>query len=160
MISKSKGFTLVEVLVTLTLIAIIASIAFPLIQVDQKRRNEQLLRDNLTEIRKAIDNYKQASDDGRILRMADQTGYPADLQTLVDGVPDLKDPQGRKVYFLRRIPADPFAPIQDSLHDASKTWKLRSYASEANNPQAGDDVYDVSSRSSEKALNGSYYDHW
>ena len=154
-----QGFTLVEVLVTLSLIALLASIAFPLIQVDYHRNKEKELKEDLREIRTAIDAYKTAVDDGRILRMADQSGYPPTLQILVDGVPDLKDVKGRKIYFLRSIPVDPFDPNND-YSTPDKSWKLRSYASPADAPSAGDDVYDIHSKSPKKALDGTFYANW
>lgn len=154
---RIRGFTLVEMLVTLTLVAIIASMAFPLIQIDQKRRQERELKEALMQIRTALDNYKQAVDEGRIYMPADSSGYPKTLNDLVEGVPDLKDAKGRKVYFLRRIPTDPFAP--DGLtHEES--WGLRSYSSPPDAPEEGDDVYDVYSKSKKTALDGSRYDSW
>lgn len=152
-----RGFTLVEMLVTLTLISIIASMAFPLIQLDQKRRQERELKDALIQIRTALDNYKQAVDEGRIYMPADSSGYPKTLTDLVDGVPDLKDIKGRKIYFLRRIPTDPFVPDQAN---GAESWALRSYASPADAPEAGDDVYDIHSKSKKLALDGTRYDKW
>ncbi len=154
---RIQGFTLVEMLVTLTLVAIIASMAFPLIQIDQKRRQERELKDALIQIRTALDNYKQAVEDSRIYMPADSSGYPKTLNDLVEGVPDLKDAKGRKVYFLRRIPTDPFAP--DGLTPA-ESWGLRSYASPPDAPEEGEDVYDVYSKSKKTALDGSRYDSW
>lgn len=157
MLARIRGFTLVEMLVTLTLISIIASMAFPLIQLDQKRRQERELKDALIQIRSALDNYKQAVDEGRIYMSADSSGYPKTLTDLVDGVPDLKDIKGRKIYFLRRIPTDPFVPDQTS---GEESWALRSYASPADAPEAGDDVYDIRSKSKKLALDGTRYDTW
>lgn len=157
MLTRIRGFTLVEVLVTLTLISIIASMAFPLIQLDQKRRQERELKDALIQIRTALDNYKQAVDEGRIYMPADSSGYPKTLTDLVEGVPDLKDIKGRKIFFLRRIPTDPF--VSDKTNGA-ESWALRSYASPANAPEAGDDVYDIHSKSKKTALDGTRYDTW
>lgn len=157
MIARIRGFTLVEILVTLTLISIIASMAFPLIQLDQKRRQERELKDALGQIRTALDNYKQAVDEGRIYMPADSSGYPKTLTDLVEGVPDLKDIKGRKIYFLRRIPSDPFASDQNI---EANTWALRSYASPADAPETGDDVYDIRSKSKKLALDGTRYDTW
>lgn len=157
MLARIRGFTLVEMLVTLTLISIIASMAFPLIQLDQKRRQERELKDALIQIRTALDNYKQAVDEGRIYMSADSSGYPKTLTDLVEGVPDLKDIKGRKIYFLRRIPTDPFVPDQTS---GTESWALRSYASPADAPEAGDDVYDIRSKSKKTALDGTRYDTW
>lgn len=154
---RISGFTLVEVLVTLTLISIIATMAFPLMQIDQKRRQERELKDALVQIRSALDNYKEAVDEGRIYMPADSSGYPKSLNDLVEGVPDLKDAKGRKIYFLRRIPTDPFNPDDTQGTDS---WAIRSYASPPDAPEAGDDVYDVYSKSKKTALDGSRYDSW
>jgi len=153
-----RGFTLIEMLVTLTLIAILASVVVPLAQVSMQRNQEQELKLALREIRTALDNYKQAADDGRIFKSADDTGYPAQLALLVEGVPDLKDPRGRKLFFLRRIPRDPMN--QDESLTADATWGKRAYRSEANAPAAGEDVYDVYSLSMKTGMNGIAYKEW
>lgn len=152
------GFTLIELVVTVALVAILASVIVPLAQVGVQRGKEQDLKLALREIRAAIDGYKQAVDDGRIYRSIDATGYPPSLQVLVDGVPDLKDPKGRKMYFLRRIPRDPMNA--DATLGADATWGKRSYRSDADNPQEGDDVYDVYSLSQQTGLDGRPYREW
>lgn len=153
-----RGFTLIEMLVTLTLIAILASVVVPLAQVSMQRNQEQELKLALREIRTALDNYKQAADDGRIFKSADETGYPANLLVLVEGVPDLKDPRGRKLFFLRRIPRDPMN--KDDALAADATWGKRSYHSEAKAPTEGEDVYDVYSLSTKSGINGIPYKEW
>lgn len=154
---NTKGFTLVEILVTLTLISLIASMAFPLIQLDQKRQQERELKEALSQIRIALDEYKQATDEGRVYKPVNSSGYPKSLHELVDGVTDLKDIKGRKIYFLRRIPTDPVVPDKTTGIDS---WAMRSYASPSNAPEAGDDVYDIRSKSKKSAINGTTYDTW
>ena len=112
----------------------------------------------LREIRGAIDAYKKASDEGRIAKTAGATGYPPKLELLVDGVIDLRNAKRGKVYFLRRLPRDPFGGDADKS-DAD-TWAKRSYASEASDPKEGDDVYDVMSTSEKVGLNGIAYRKW
>ena len=148
---KAKGFTLVELLVVVAIVGLLASIAAPLAEMSWQRGKEQELRHALRQIREAIDAYKRASDEGKIERKADASGYPPNLAVLVDGVEDKQDPEKSKIFFLRRVPRDPMT---------GEDWGLRSYASPANDPQPGKDVYDVYSRSEEAGLNRVPYREW
>ncbi|APA68200.1 type II secretion system protein [Janthinobacterium sp. SUN118] len=154
-----RGFTIVEMLVTVVLVSILASAAFPMAELAFQRDKEQQLRRNLREIREALDAYKQASDDGRVMRKADQSGYPPNLQVLQDGVPNAKDPDGAPIYFLRRIPRDPFFEKED-MRPAAATWGTRSYASSAAEPKEGADVFDVYSTMEGAGINGIAYREW
>ena len=153
-----RGFTLIELLVTLAILALLGTLVVPVFEITQQRRNEQELRRSLREIRTAIDAYKKASDEGRIAKTIGATGYPAKLELLVDGVVDARSPKKARIYFLRRLPRDPFNGSAD-LDDA-KTWGKRGYASEANEPREGDDVYDVYTTSPKTGLNGIPYSKW
>ena len=155
---RSRGFTLIELLVTLAVLGLLASIAVPVAQVARQRTQEAELRRALHEIRDAIDAYHRASLDGRIAKTARSTDWPPDLDVLVDGVPDQQSPKSAKIFFLRRVPRDPMN-ADASIADA-RTWRRRSYASEANDPQEGDDVYDVFSGSTIVGLDGVPYDKW
>lgn len=147
-----KGFTLIELLIVVAIVALLASVAAPLAELGWQRGKEQDLRHALREIRGAIDAHKRAADDGQIERKADASGYPATLALLVEGVPDKSDPKGEsKIYFLRRVPKDPIT---------GEAWGLRSYASPADSPQEGKDVFDVYSRSDELGLNRIAYKEW
>jgi general secretion pathway protein G len=146
-----KGFTLIELVITVAIVALLASVALPLAEVTVQRNKEKDLRVALREIRTAIDAYKRAGDEGVIEKKADESGYPPTLAALVEGVPDKRKTDGTKVYFLRRVPADPIS---------GEDWGLRSYASSPTEPQAGKDVFDVFSRSAERALNGTTYREW
>lgn len=160
---RARGFSLIELIVTLAIVAILASIAMPLVSVTAQRSKESELRNHLMQIRQAIDAYKKASDEGRIKKSADETGYPPNLEILVEGTEDLKDPNKQKLKFLRRIPLDPMAAQKetDSLSiDQAKGWGLRSYESNPNQPVAGKDVYDVYSLSPLTGTNGIPYAQW
>ncbi len=154
-----RGFSLIELLITMTILGLLASLAAPPLEMAVKRHKEQELHTALREIREAIDAYKRAVDEGKVTRMADESGYPPNLSVLYLGVPDAKDPnKKKKILFLRRMPRDPFYP--DATVDASGTWGKRSYDSDYDKPQAGKDVFDVYSLSPETALNGSLYREW
>lgn len=155
---KRNGFTLIEMMVTVAIIAVLASVIVPLAELSVQRSKEQELRHALREVRAALDAYKHAVDEGRIRHVAGESGYPPDLHTLVEGVRDISSPAGHKIYFLRRVPRDPFSP--DAAVNAESTWGKRSYRSEPDHPKEGRDVYDIYSRSDRVGLNGVPYRDW
>lgn len=154
---RAKGFTLIEMLVVLAMLGVLASAARPLLEMSVQRSREHDLRDGLRTLRTALDAYKRAVEAGSIASSPEDSGYPKTLQLLVDGVADAKSPNGRKFYFLRRLPRDPFAPPD---LPAAETWGQRAYDSPADDPRAGKDVYDVYSRSDRKALDGTKLKDW
>jgi general secretion pathway protein G len=153
----AKGFTLIELVISLAILALIATMAMPMGEVIVQRNKEQDLRHALRQIRTSIDAYKQAYDDGHMVKKVDETGYPPSLAVLEDGVVDAKSPEEKKMYFIRRIPRDPFAPTDIP---AIETWQLRSYDSSATDPHSGDDVFDVYSQAQGNGLNGIPYKDW
>lgn len=154
---QSRGFTLIELLATLALIALVATVALPLAELIIQRGKEAELRTALRQIRTALDAYKQASDEGRILQKSGESGYPKSLEVLVDGIEDAKSPTRTPLRFLRRLPRDPFANPDLRPQD---TWGLRSYRSPPGDPKPGEDVYDIFSRTSGSGINGIPYREW
>ncbi|CAD5373343.1 General secretion pathway protein G [Rubrivivax sp. A210] len=155
---RVRGFTLMELVVTLALLGLMALLAAPLAELSVQRSREQELRAALREIRIAIDRYRLAADQGLIERKLGDSGYPPDLETLVKGVPNQKSPKREALVFLRRVPRDPLA-LPD-IEPAAATWGLRSYASSAEAPMSGADVFDVYSRAEGEGMNGLPYRDW
>ncbi len=147
-----RGLTLVEVLVTITVLLILAGAVMPMAKVTLKRQKELELRRNLRTMRQAIDLYKQYSDQGMIEKLGvDSEGYPPDLDTLVKGVSQVGTT--KKLKFLRRIPMDPFTHKDE--------WGMRSYQDEADSKSWGrQNVYDVYTLYSGTALDGTKYQDW
>ncbi len=154
----NRGFTLVELMIVVAIMGVLASSAMPLYELNAQREKEKELRVALRQIREALDAYKRAVGDGRIARKADESEYPRKLEDLVVGIPDAKDPEKRKIYFLRRLPRDPMSA--DPGQSDAGTWGKRAYESPPDNPQEGDDVFDVYTRSQQIGLNGIAYDKW
>jgi general secretion pathway protein G len=152
-----QGFTLIELLIVVVILGILASITLPLTELASRRAKEEELRTALRQIRTALDAYKKAADENRIERPADTSGYPPNLAILVDGVPAINIPDRPRIYFLRRMPRDPFA---ERNTPAIETWGLRSYESRPDAPKPGDDVFDVYSKSMDTGLNGIPYKNW
>jgi general secretion pathway protein G len=156
---RIRGFTLIELMITVAIIGILASIAVPFAEITIRRNKEQDLRVALRQIRTALDEYKKAGDEGRIEKAVDASGYPPNLEILEKGVPDAQDPESKsRIYFIRRIPRDPFHVGADE--NAAATWGKRSYESPPDAPQPGKDVFDVYSKSEESGLNGVPYKQW
>ena len=153
-----RGFTIIEMVVTVAIIGLLASVALPLAELTVQRAKEHELRRALREIRTGIDEYKRASEQGRVAKAADASGYPARLEMLVEGVPDAKDPGKRPIYFMRRLPRDPFHDGAQAR--AAETWGVRSYDSPPDAPREGKDVFDVYSRSMANGINGVPYREW
>ncbi len=153
-----RGFTLIEMMITVVIVSILALGLVPLGELAVQRSKESDLRTALRQIRTALDAYKKAADEGKIERKADASGYPPSLEALVEGVADQKSPGKKQIYFLRRIPRDPFHG--DASTPAARTWGLRSYESPPDNPRSGKDVFDVYSLAEGKGLSGVPYREW
>lgn len=144
-----RGLTLVELIVTITILSILAGAALPIARFKVKREKERELRYDLYQMRDAIDAYKDAADRGAFQIKLDSMGYPPDLDTLVDGV----EVQGKKVKFLRMIPVDPMT--------GKNEWGMRSLEDDPHSDSfSGKNVFDVYSKSQGTALDGTKYSEW
>ncbi len=155
---RERGFTLVELIVVIAIVSLLATVAMPLERMTTQRFKESELRQALRDLRNGIDAYKRAAEEGRIIVDVNTSGYPPSLDALVNGVEDASDPNKRKIYFMRRIPRDPLYP--DSAAPPAESWGLRSYKSPPDDPQPGDDVYDIHSLAKGVGLNGVPYREW
>ncbi|EHR69794.1 prepilin-type N-terminal cleavage/methylation domain-containing protein [Burkholderiales bacterium JOSHI_001] len=161
----TPGFTLVEMLVVLAIVGILAAAARPVLVLQRQRQQEFALREALRQIRGALDAHKRAADDKRIVQREGASGWPASLQVLVEGVElaasapatGAGGEAARRLYLLRRLPRDPLA---DPRQPAADTWATRASTSPPDAPAAGADVFDVRSRSEQRALDGSVYKDW
>ncbi len=148
-----SGMTLVELIVAVTILGLLSTLAVPLAAYKVKRDKERDLRFALREIRGAIDRYKDASDQQKIQVKVGTDGYPADLDVLVEGVTLVGSATGAKIKFLRRIPIDPITGTTD--------WGKRSSQDDPkSNSWGGQNVFDVYSKSMDRARDGTPYSEW
>lgn len=158
MLSRMRGFTLIELMVALALLALLVSAAAPTLQLTAKRNKEQELKRALWQIRDAIDAYKLAVDNGQIKKSIADSGYPPNLQILVEGVENQQSTEKKKLHFLRSIPRDPFATDLNASN--VETWGKRSYNMTTDGDDSREDVYDVYSFSNEIGINQQPYREW
>ena len=153
---SEQGYTFVEVIVVTSILLILAAAVMPLAQVTSQRQREVELHRSLREMRTAIDKFKDAVDTGQIAASElepGNEGYPPDLDTLVEGISAANDATGRKLKFLRRVPIDPMTN--------STEWGLRSYQDKPDSTSwGGKNVFDVYSKSTATALDGTKYQDW
>lgn len=150
--SRERGFTLIELMITVLVISVLVGLAVPLARNTIKREKELELHTALREVRTAIDKYKDASDKGLIMVKVDTEGYPENLQVLVDGV-QLVGQVDKKLKLLRRIPKDPMTN--------STEWGQRSYQDDPTSSSwGGQNVFDIFTKSEGTALDGSKYKDW
>lgn len=155
---QNHGFTMVELLVVMAILGVLAAAVMPLGETLVIARKERELKAALREIRFALDEYKRVVGQDPVTGATNGSGYPPNLQALASGTVDTRAKgKGQVFYFLRAIPRDPFA---DPQLPPEQTWRLRSYASPADKPQPGADVFDVHSSSQGTALDGTKYAQW
>jgi general secretion pathway protein G len=144
-----RGFTLLELIIATAILVALSSLAVPLARVTIQREKERMLREDLWEMRDAIDRYKDAADRQMFRTKVDSQNYPPDLETLVKG----EDVQGKKVRFLRKIPTDPMTGTTE--------WGLRSMQDDPQSDSwGGQSVFDVFTKSQGTALDGTKYKDW
>ena len=158
LIRAERGFTLVEMVMTVAIVGVLASAALPLANLVSQRSKEQELRQSLLQIREAIDAHRRDFDAGRIAKGTTDSGYPKSLKDLTEGVVDQTSQKKKRIIYLRRLPRDPL--YADTSVPAGETWGLRSYDSPPDEPSPGNDVFDVYSRNKGIGLNGIPYSKW
>lgn len=158
---RRSGLTLVELIMTLTILSILAMVILPSAQLMSKRSKEIELRRDLRVLRNAIDDYKKSYDKAvegkQKIGSLNKSGYPESLEKLTEG-DDFGGAVQEKKRFLRKIPMDPFV---DQKTVQSPGWGLRSTADKPDSSiWGGEDVYDVYSLSEETAIDGTKYKDW
>ena len=149
---KQRGFTLIELIMTVMVISILVGLAVPLARNSIKRQKEVELRTALREMRTAIDKYKDFADRGLIMSKVDTENYPETLEVLVEGV-QLVGQVDKKLKLLRRIPVDPMTN--------STEWGMRSYQDDLKATSwGGQNVFDVYTKSEGTAFDGTKYKEW
>ena len=157
-IRNERGLTLIELVIVVAIMGILAAAVTPLATLSKKRAKELELKRDLRTIRTALDNYKKAYDEKRIDNEIGRSGYPESLLELVEGVRDVKDPEGGRIFFLRRLPRDPMN--DNEFIPPHETWQIRAYDNDHDDFSGGDDVYDIRSSSEDMALDGTAYKDW
>jgi general secretion pathway protein G len=151
--ARQRGMTLVELIVAFTILMLLSTMAVPLARYQVQRNKERDLQRALDEIRKGIDKFKDDMDAGKIgPPKIDSDNYPETLEQLVEGVKAM-GAVDKKIKYLRRIPKDPMTN--------SKDWGMRSTRDD---PKAlawgGQNVFDIYTKSSDKAKDGTPYSEW
>ena len=147
-----RGFTLLELIIVVTMIGILAAIAFPTVRYAHIRGKEVELRAALRQLRGAIDEHKRWSDAGLIEIELGSDGYPPELESLVEPI-EVVGQVDKTIRFLRRIPVDPMTNEAE--------WGMRSYQDDPDSDSwGGEDVFDVYSLADGKGLNGVPYSQW
>ncbi|MCP4220791.1 MAG: prepilin-type N-terminal cleavage/methylation domain-containing protein [bacterium] len=151
---RSKGFTLIELIIVIVIISILTAVAIPMVEMSVKREKEIHLRRNLRIIRSAIDEFKKFVEENKIERDEDTYNYPEELEELITGV-EYKDKENNEkiMKFLRSIPVDPMTNTFE--------WGLRSYQDKRDSYSwGGENVWDVYTESERMALDGTKYKEW
>lgn len=159
--SKSqRGFNLIEMMVTVVILSILASVAIPYAELSVRRSHEYELKSTIRDIRSAIDRFHldwQAQQIVSSPSLVSDDGYPRTLAVLVNGI-DEKGAMNKKRYYLRRIPKNPFV---DPNLPVEEHWQLRGYQDAPDALYWGErDVYDVRPNTDRIAIDGTPYKSW
>lgn len=148
-----RGLTLIELIVAFTIMMILTSMAVPLARYKVQRDKERDLERALTQMRTAIDKFKDDMDAQKIgPAKLDSDNYPESLQQLVDGI-KATGSVDKKIKYLRRIPKDPMTNSYD--------WGLRSTRDDPTSQSwGGQNVFNVYTKSMDKARDGTPYSEW
>jgi len=148
-VGQERGFTLLELVIATAILVVLSTLAVPMARLTITREKERMLRNDLWDMRDAIDRYKDAADRGGFQTKVDSQNYPPDLETLVKGV----DVNGKKVRFLRKIPIDPMTGTTE--------WGMRSMQDDPDSDSfGGQSVFDVYTKSQGTGLDGTKYKDW
>jgi len=150
---RERGLTYLEVMITVSILLILAAAAIPVARTAIKRQREMELRSALREVRNAIDQFKKYSDQGLIQQEGLETeGFPKDLDSLVEGT-SLVGAIDKKIRFLRRVPKDPMTGTTE--------WGLRSLQDDPNSLTWGrQNIFDLYTTSEAEGLDGTPYATW
>jgi general secretion pathway protein G len=166
MIRQEKGFTILEILIVISIIFILAALAQPIMAGAARRAKEVELKYKLRGVRVAIDQFKRDWDrngeklygelcvQNRLscLQISGENGYPKRLEDLLQ-VPFSSGGDETKKKYLRAIPVDPMT--------GSTQWSLRCYEDDPDaGSWCGEDVFDLHSESADRAIDGTYYKDW
>lgn len=151
---RTRGFTLIEMIIVVVIIAVLAAVAVPMMETSIKREKEIELRRNLRILRSALDEYKKFVEENKIKKDKETYNYPEELDELVEGL-EYKDKKGDEQLkkFLRKIPIDPMTN--------SFEWGLRSYQDDRDESSwGGENIWDIYTKSERMAMDGTYYKEW
>jgi general secretion pathway protein G len=157
-IRNQSGFTLLEIIIVITILSVLTAAAIPMVRNTVKREREAELRLALRQLRQAIDRYKEyveRNPNAIPIEWRTETRYPKDLKLLVDGFTpaNVVGTSDARVRFLRRLPLDPMMGTTE--------WGMRSYKDKPDATSwGGEDVFDVYTESDGEALNGTKYKDW
>jgi len=151
-LSRASGMTLLELIISCSVLLILSSMALPIFRYAVIREKETELRYDLRSMKDAIDRYKELADQHKFRTEVGSDNYPPDLETLVRGV-QIATGNDKRLRFLRKVPIDPMTGKADwGLRSSFDDWDSRTWG--------GKNVFEVYSKSTTTALDGTKYSDW